>query len=533
LLPCPAMQCARCGTAMAEAGRFCPGCGEVLDRSAATSEPAPGVTLATGAIASVGTPPPTSLIGCTVGDFAIEAVIGGGSFGTVYRGRQRGLDRPVAIKVPTYEIAADPVSARRFAREARAAARIVHPGVVAIYAVGELADGRPYLAMQLIDGAPLVRMLADGPVPALRALRVVRDIASALSETHAAGVVHRDLKPSNVMWHRDRNGDDRITLVDFGIAVCKPGNADATRLTTAGLIGTPHYMSPELAQGERVDARSDLYALGCLLFELVTGAPPFAGSGVEVLLAHINRPVPRASERNPQLPGVIDSLIERLMQKQPADRPDSADVVVAMIDEALAAVGDTAGPRPERASRSRRRATTTDPSATATAPGPAPVRRWLAIGMVAALAALGLSGAGFAALRLRSAADATADEPEPQDNAQGQPVSASGEALQRITRDDGELIIRTLVPQVIHAGAPMTAHLEIRTKLGGEHRARQVVVTIEDSRGNATGLTAAMHGDHPGHYVFRHAFAAPGSYVVRIFPSETESVSTLELTVVP
>jgi len=243
-----------------------------------------------------------SLIGQTVGDFTFEAVIGGGSFGTVYRGRQIGLDRPVAIKVPSYEIAADPVQARRFAREARAAARVVHPGVVAIYAVGELDDGRPYLAMQLIDGEPLDRVLRDGPLPPVRALAIARDIASALSETHAAGVVHRDLKPTNIMWRRDRNGDDRITLVDFGIAICRPGNADAARLTTNGLIGTPHYMSPEQAQGEQVDPRADLYALGCLLFELVTGRPPFDGSGFEVLLAHLGHPVPRASACNPLVP---------------------------------------------------------------------------------------------------------------------------------------------------------------------------------------------------------------------------------------
>src|SRR5262245_30570138 len=269
-LRCDQMQaCSGCGATTTESGRYCPACGAA-----------------------------GSLVGRTIGDFAIEGVIGSGSFGTVYRGRQLGLDRPAAIKVPSFEIAADPVQARRFAREARAAARIVHPGVVAIYAVGELDDGRPYLAMQLIDGEPLDRILAAGPVPALRALRIVRGVASALSETHAAGVIHRDLKPSNVMWRRDRNGDDRITLVDFGIAVCRPGHADATRLTIGGIIGTPHYMSPELAQGEQVDGRADLYALGCLMFELVTGDTPFRGSSsFEIVLAHLQQPAPRASER--------------------------------------------------------------------------------------------------------------------------------------------------------------------------------------------------------------------------------------------
>ena len=109
------------------------------------------------------------------------------------------------------------------------------------------------------------------------------------------------------MWRRDRNGDDRITLVDFGIAVCKPGNADATRLTSGGLIGTPHYMSPEQAQGEVVDARADLYALGCLLFELVTGTPPFEGSGFEVLLAHLGPPAAAAErEATPSVPECVD-----------------------------------------------------------------------------------------------------------------------------------------------------------------------------------------------------------------------------------
>jgi serine/threonine-protein kinase len=527
--------CPGCGESTEDAGRFCPACGASRASSA------------------------HSLVGLQVGDFAIEAVIGGGSFGTVYRGRQLGLDRPVALKVPTYQIAADPVHARRFAREARAAARIVHPGVVAIYAVGELEDGRPYLAMQLIEGEPLDRVLRDGPVPALRALHIARDIASALSETHAVGVVHRDLKPSNIMWRCDRNGDDRITLVDFGIAMGRPGAADASRLTSNGLIGTPHYMSPEQAQGDPVDGRSDLYALGCVVFELVTGATPFEGSGFEVLLEHLGRPVPCASERNASVPEAVDRLIIRLMEKKPEDRPATADLALEMIDEALDALG-IAG------SAARRPRPTTDGStllrvappralmvaqgtggdshgAEVAEPGPAVSRslaslsverlavprrsrRWLA----AAVAMLALSGAGFAALRLRGA---PADLDEPAQTATGKPVSQTGEALRLIPSDDGELILRTAVPEVIHAGTTIAAHLEIMTKLGGPFAAHQVVVTVEDPQHNATAQTAAIHGDHTGHYVFHHAFAAPGRYVVRIFPSETETMSTIELDVVP
>ncbi len=322
--------CSQCAT-KTDTGRFCPDCGAALvDPTAATG---PIEDLAAAAPTSASS---TNLVGHTIaGQFAIESVIGGGAFGTVYRGRQLGLDRPVALKVPTREVAADPVMAKRFAREARAAARIHHPGVVAIYAVGELADGRPYLAMQYIEGQSLAAILADGPIASARALPIIRAIASALSETHAAGVIHRDLKPSNIMWQRDRNGDDRLTIVDFGIAVAKPGTADASRLTSNGLIGTPHYMSPEQAHGEVVDARADLYALGCVLFELVTGEPPFEGSGFEVLLAHLGKPAPAPSERNADVPEAIDRLCADLLAKDPADRPASADDVVAAIDVAL------------------------------------------------------------------------------------------------------------------------------------------------------------------------------------------------------
>jgi serine/threonine-protein kinase len=525
--------CPGCGTTTEEPGRFCPACGAVLLEPDAVA-PSPAAASDGGRSSPAG-----SLVGATVGDFVIEGVIGGGSFGTVYRGRQLGLDRPVAIKVPTHEIAADPVQARRFAREARAAARVVHPGVVAIYAVGELDDGRPYLAMQLIEGAPLDGVLVDGPLPAARALGIARHIASALSETHAAEVVHRDLKPSNVMWRLDRNGDDRITLVDFGIAVCRPGNADATRLTTGGLIGTPHYMSPEQAHGEHVDGRADLYALGCLVFELVTGETPFEGSGFEVLLGHLGRPAPLASARNPAVPAVVDRLIARLMQKKPEDRPASADTVVAMLDDALAQLG---GAGPSRRARARTRGDRSANRAAdrAASRGPdddgarpdAPPRRPRRWALVTAIGALALSGAGFAAYRLRTA-DPEADDPEPAETAPGAAVSASGEPLRVIPRDDGELIIRTLVPQVIHARVPVRAHLEIKTKLGGQFSAKQVVVTIEDPHHHATAQTAAMHGDHPGHYLFVHSFAEPGPYVVRIFPSETETVSTIDLDVVP
>jgi len=376
-------------------------------------------------------------------------------------------------------------------------------------------------------------MLVDGPISALRALRIARSIASALSETHAADVVHRDLKPSNVMWRLDRNGDDRITLVDFGIAVCRPGNADATRLTTGGLIGTPHYMSPEQAHGEQVDARADLYALGCVMFELVTGDTPFDGSGFEVLLAHLNHPIPRASERNPEVPDAVDQIIARLMAKKPDERPASADAVVAMLDDAIAELtGAERAPARSRVTRRARAATARPRPEPSARPEPRPRRAWLAAVLLGGLG-LAAAGAGLAVYLRGASEPAAGDAPDSAEPVPGQLVSAAGVPLRLIPRDDGELIVRTLVPQVIHANVPVHAFIEIKTKLGSPFSAKQVVVTVEDPEHHASAHSAPLHRAKPGNYTFRHTFPTPGSYVIRIFPSETETVSTLELEVVP
>lgn len=508
--------CSKCQLKTDESGRFCPECGgslvlETQPRVRPRESPSPSS-------------PAASLLGTTIDNqFALESVLGSGSFGTVYRGTQVGLDRPVAVKVPTYEIAADPVMAKRFAREARSAARVQHPGVVQIYAVGELPDGRPYLAMQLVDGEPLDKILVDGPLPARRALRIVRAIASALSETHAAEVVHRDLKPSNIIWRRDRNGDDRITLVDFGIAVCRPGNADATRLTSGGLIGTPHYMSPEQAHGELVDARADLYALGCILYELVTGEPPFDGSGFEVLLAHLGRPAPLPSEKNADVPESIDRLCKLMLAKKPDERPASADAVVALIDEALADKAAAAKPRAPSAPRSTLRGsakvTRQELPPGTELPRTRHRRRW-GVGIAAAVVALAAAGFGFVHFTAAAPADPL-DTP---------PADPRDPQRREITLDDGELLVRAVVPDPIVAGREVRPHLEIRNKLGQPVTANEVVVTVADAHG-AKGLSAKPHGDQAGHYVFSYTFPEAGHYVVRVFPPSVDSAFELPLDV--
>ncbi|MDQ3368532.1 MAG: serine/threonine protein kinase [Myxococcota bacterium] len=532
--------CMACSTATDESGRFCPGCGAVLaavpaasDPSVAETDPGSGESRRAAARSSAA----ESLIGTTIDGFKIEGVLGGGAFGTVYRGRQIGLDRVVAIKVPTHEIAADPVMARRFAREARAASRVAHPGVITIHAVGELPDGRPYIAMQLFDGVPLDKILDDGPLPPIRALEIARQIASALSETHAAEVVHRDLKPSNIVWRRDRNGDDRIALVDFGIAVSKPGTADATRLTANGLIGTPHYMSPEQAHGDVVDARADLYALGCILFELLTGEPPFEGSGFEVLLAHLGRPVPRPSEKQPGIPAVVDDLVLRLCAKRPDDRVPNADTLVALIDDALDLLEAEKPVSPPRSPRAKRRS--------AAPPLPAPARaasrgtaahtarerpalprpeyrafnrlRWLGAGAIVTLV---LGVAGLAALRYTSSS--TVQERDPGDG-----------TIKRIElfRDDGQTRLRAWIPETMRAGRTHRIRLELRNKLGARLVADQVVVTIEEPTGKATGVIARPRNADPNQYGFPYLFKDPGTYKIRVFPPETTSTFVLDVIV--
>lgn len=519
-----------CSTQTDESGRFCPECGAVLAVGAAESVQAVAQVAETQPGGSSQKSAAASLVGVSVDGFRIESVLGAGAFGAVYRGRQIGLDRIVAIKVPTHEIAADPVMARRFAREARAAARIAHPGVVTIHAVGELPDGRPYIAMELVDGEPLDKILADGPVPPLRALEIARQVASALSETHVADVVHRDLKPSNIVWRRDRNGDDRITLVDFGIAVCKPGTADATRLTAGGLIGTPHYMSPEQAHGDQVDARADIYALGCIVYEMLTGDPPFDGSGFEVLLAHLGRPVPKPSDKVPGTPPSVDELVGRMTAKKPEQRVQSADELVALIDGVLdeleGARPASPAPAPRRAKRKTAgtvkdrpeppRATSylePDPPA---ATQPIHRLRWLFAGVVIASV---LAVAGFATFNLTKASNAQDSDP------------GGGVKRYEVFRDDGETRLRLFVPEVMKAGRQHRMRVELRNKLGAVVVADQVVVTIEDPQGKATGLIARPRSSDPNQYGFAQRFPQPGVYKIRIFPPETQSTFTVEVTV--
>ena len=259
------------------------------------------------------------LIGRRLGGFELTDVLGTGGFGTVYRAHQARLDRQVAVKVLAPELARTPDAAHRFEREGRAAAALDHPAIVPVYDAGE-QDGIVYLAMRLVEGPTAAEELAGGVAPE-RLVALLAPVADALDHAHARGLVHRDVKPSNVLLE-----GDRVWLADFGIAASV---RDVGRYTT-GAIGTAAYMAPEQGAGDELDGRADQYALGCVAFEGLTGAPPFGdGDLLATLLAHRDRPVPGTGDP------AADEVLQRALAKQPEDRYPSCRAMVEALATAL------------------------------------------------------------------------------------------------------------------------------------------------------------------------------------------------------
>src|ERR1700736_1962818 len=233
--------------------------------------------------------------------------------GEVWRAYAPTFDRVVALKVLPTSFAGDKVFQERFRREARAAAGLDEPHVVPFYDFGEI-DGQLYVTMRLINGRDLQDLIEDGPLPPARAVGIIEQIASALHAAHGIGLVHRDVKPSNILLDED----DFAYLIDFGIA----RGADDTRLTgTGSVIGSWHYMSPERLQAGQVDARSDIYALACVLYECLTGSAPYPGDNLEQqITAHLIAAPPRPSSTDPHVPVAFDAVIAKGMAKKPDQR---------------------------------------------------------------------------------------------------------------------------------------------------------------------------------------------------------------------
>jgi serine/threonine-protein kinase len=256
------------------------------------------------------------------GRYRLEEVIGRGGMSTVYRGTDSVLERTVAVKILLAGLAdEDPAYVARFHREARAAAALRNPAVVAVYDVGTDDETR-FIVMEYVAGRSLAALLKDGrPLPLDHALQIGEQVANALGAAHAAGIVHRDIKPANVMIA----DDGTVKVLDFGVARM----LDGTTITqTASVLGTAAYMAPERAMGEPGDARSDIYSLGCLVYAMLTGRPPFAGELAAALLhQQVNaRPRP-VRELRPGVPPALDALVLEMLAKSPADRPQGAHEV--------------------------------------------------------------------------------------------------------------------------------------------------------------------------------------------------------------
>jgi serine/threonine-protein kinase len=301
-------ECPECRRAIEDAARFCPHCG-----AAATGEaPDPW----TGRVVN--------------GKFRVEALVGQGGMGRVYRARHLTLDRPVVLKMLHAAYSSDPQVVQRFQREARAASRLDHPNSIAVLDFGEAEDGTLFMAMEYLAGRDLARIVAEEfPLGEARIVRIGEQILSALAEAHAQGIIHRDLKPENVMVEPRRGERDFVKVLDFGIAKITAPGSNEPKLTQAGLVcGTPEYMSPEQARGAELDARTDLYSTGVILYQMLTGELPFSSdTPVGFLTKHLSElPVPpRLRRPDLDISPALDAVVARSLEKDASRRYQTAD----------------------------------------------------------------------------------------------------------------------------------------------------------------------------------------------------------------
>ena len=316
--------CPACAKESPEGSRFCPFCGLKLPEPARDR----------------GDP----LIGRVIdGKYAVVDRIGSGAMGNIYKAEHKALAKVVALKVLHRHLVREESHIKRFHREARAASRLSHPNCITVLDFGQTNDGFFYIAMEYLPGRDLNRILfEEGPLAPERAVHIATQVLDALDEAHSNGVIHRDLKPENIMIEKLRSDPDFVKVLDFGIAKIQDfsgQNRDSSFKTATGMVfGTPEYMSPEQIRGEELDGRSDLYSLGVVLYQVLSGVLPFQGESVlEVATAHLSQqPVP-LRERRRDLPPALCAVVERLMAKRREDRYENAMAVKAALVQALAA----------------------------------------------------------------------------------------------------------------------------------------------------------------------------------------------------
>ncbi len=334
-----------------------------------------------------------------IGAYRLLRQIGAGGMGAVWLAEHAMLGRRAAVKVLHPAVTAQPDVVIRFFNEARAASMIADPGIVQIFDYGHHVDGSAYIVMELLEGEPLDKRLArTGRLAVGDALRLMRQVAASLATAHARGIVHRDLKPENIFLTPDAEvpGGERAKLLDFGIAKLSADPDSGIKTQTYAVMGTPLFMSPEQCRGAGgVDARSDVYSLGCVLFMLITGEPPFAGDGMgEIIAMHLREPAPRLAARAPWVPHELDEAVARCLAKDPAERFASATELAAVLETIKARISVT--PVEPSASLVTSRAATTTLSAGALATPSdhgRPRRAWVVLaGGITALALVAILG---------------------------------------------------------------------------------------------------------------------------------------------
>ncbi|HEY3446792.1 MAG TPA: serine/threonine-protein kinase [Myxococcales bacterium] len=276
------------------------------------------------------------LIGSRLGEYLVQERIGAGGCGVVFAGVHAVIGKRVAIKVLQWESAQNPEEAARLKAEARLVNAIGHRGIVDIYDFGTTPDGRDYVVMEQLTGEPLDRVITErAPLRPAEVAEILVEVCDALAAAHCAGVIHRDLKPSNVFLVLPPHGTRYVKLFDFGLAkqAATPYGASAQTHESVA-VGTPYYMAPEQARGEPVSPQTDLYALGCVAFEMLTGKVPFeAPTPLEVISEHLLTPAPSVSVHVKDVPAAFDDLVHRLMAKDAKGRPASASDVRRALEE--------------------------------------------------------------------------------------------------------------------------------------------------------------------------------------------------------
>ncbi len=425
MLASGALICPKCQTVFAGEEQFCPRDGVPL-KAANSVDPAPA----------------DPLLGSVLGGrYRLLAQLGQGGMGTVYRALHLLMDKPVAVKVLRRDLAAAGEAVARFRREARSASRLDHDHCIRVTDFGQSEDGLLYLVMELLDGESLGQVVRRGPLPSARVASIGMAVAEALAHAHELGIIHRDLKPDNIFLARRPRGRELVKVLDFGLAKLVSDAALGPSITRDGTVfGTPEYMAPEQAEGDTLDGRTDLYALGCVLYEMLTGDVPFTAPGFVALLtkqvSDIPEP-PRARRPDLDIPEGLAQIVLRCLQKKPDERYATATELA----EALApfAARDSSGMMLLHAAAP----TTTTPSGPVTplpptVPHPTTEQRrprsWL---LPAVLAVLAVTAGG--ALVLRARHTETTDE-----------ASSLNEALRLLSAgqyDDAELRLRTLHKQ--------------------------------------------------------------------------------------